>query len=62
MAKRVILIVLDSVGVGELPDAAEYGDIGSDTLGNISQSCWWIKVAKYGKYWTWKYNRYKKYK
>jgi phosphopentomutase len=33
---RVILIVLDSVGVGELPDAAAYGDVGSDTLGNIS--------------------------
>jgi phosphopentomutase len=34
---RVILIVLDSVGAGELPDAASYGDQGSDTLGNISQ-------------------------
>jgi phosphopentomutase len=32
---RVILIVLDSVGIGELPDAARYGDEGSDTLGNI---------------------------
>lgn len=38
MAKRVILIVLDSVGVGELPDAADYGDVGSDTLGNISKA------------------------
>ncbi|MDO9513591.1 MAG: phosphopentomutase [Elusimicrobiota bacterium] len=34
-AKRVIVIVLDSVGVGEMPDAAEYGDKGSDTLGHI---------------------------
>ncbi len=34
---RVILIVLDSVGVGELPDARSYGDEGSDTLGNISR-------------------------
>jgi phosphopentomutase len=33
--KRVIWIVLDSVGVGEMPDAAAYGDAGSDTLGNI---------------------------
>jgi phosphopentomutase len=33
----VILIVLDSVGVGELPDADAYGDRGSDTLGNISR-------------------------
>ena len=34
---RVILIVLDSVGAGELPDAAEYGDEGSNTLGNIAR-------------------------
>jgi phosphopentomutase len=34
---RVVLIVLDSVGVGELPDAGSYGDEGSDTLGNISR-------------------------
>ena len=34
---RVIVIVLDSVGVGELPDAAEYGDRGSNTLGNIAR-------------------------
>lgn len=34
---RVILIVLDSVGVGELPDAATYGDQGSNTLGNIAR-------------------------
>lgn len=32
--KRVILVVLDSVGVGELPDAAKYGDVGSNTLGH----------------------------
>jgi phosphopentomutase len=34
---RVILIVLDGVGVGELPDADAYGDQGSDTLGNIAR-------------------------
>jgi phosphopentomutase len=34
---RVILIVFDSVGCGELPDAGDYGDIGSDTLGNIAR-------------------------
>jgi phosphopentomutase len=34
---RVFLTVLDSVGVGELPDAGAYGDRGSDTLGNISR-------------------------
>jgi phosphopentomutase len=35
--RRVIWIVLDSVGIGEMPDAAEYGDTGSDTLGNLSR-------------------------
>lgn len=30
--KRVFLIVLDSVGIGEMPDAKEYGDVGSNTL------------------------------
>jgi phosphopentomutase len=35
---RVILIVIDSVGIGELPDAAVYGDEGSDTLGNIARA------------------------
>ena len=34
---RVIVIVLDSVGIGELPDAAAYGDQGSNTLGNIAR-------------------------
>jgi phosphopentomutase len=34
---RAIVLVLDSVGVGELPDAAEYGDQGSNTLGNIAR-------------------------
>lgn len=35
--KRVILIVLDSVGIGELPDAEDYGDRGSNTLKNIAR-------------------------
>ena len=35
MIDKIILIVLDSVGIGELPDAANYSDEGSDTLGNI---------------------------
>lgn len=38
MIKRVILLVLDSVGVGELPDAANYHDQGSNTLGNIAKT------------------------
>ena len=35
---KVILIVLDSVGVGPAPDAAEYGDTGSATLPNLSRA------------------------
>src|ERR1700736_865998 len=35
--RRVTWIVLDSVGIGEMPDAAAYGDSGSDTLGNIAR-------------------------
>ena len=34
--RRIIWIVLDSVGIGEMPDAAAYGDVGADTLGNIA--------------------------
>ncbi len=36
--KRAVLIVLDSVGVGEAPDAADFGDVGADTLGHIAQT------------------------
>ena len=36
---RALLIVLDSVGIGGAPDAAAYGDAGSDTLGHIAEAC-----------------------
>ena len=36
--KRIFTIVVDSLGAGALPDAAAYGDAGTDTLGHISQS------------------------
>ena len=35
---RACVIVLDAVGAGELPDAAEYGDEGSNTLGNVAKA------------------------
>ncbi len=35
MINRVILIVMDSVGIGALPDATQFGDFGADTLGHI---------------------------
>jgi phosphopentomutase len=36
--ERIFWIVLDSVGIGELPDAAEYGDVGRNTVGHIAES------------------------
>ena len=36
---RVFLTVLDAVGAGEAPDAAEYGDAGSNTLGHVIEAC-----------------------
>ena len=39
MSKRAIVIVLDSLGLGALPDAAEYGDCGAATLPNLAQVC-----------------------
>ena len=38
MKKRVFLIVLDSFGVGEAPDAAKYGDTGANTLRSVLKS------------------------
>jgi phosphopentomutase len=38
MPPRIILVVLDSVGVGALPDAAAYGDEGSNTVGNLARA------------------------
>src|SRR5258705_4921692 len=36
--ERIFWIVLDSVGIGELPDAADYDDMGRSTLGHIAES------------------------
>jgi phosphopentomutase len=38
MSKRAIVIVLDGVGIGAAPDAAAYGDVGSNTLGNVARA------------------------
>lgn len=38
MRRRAVILVLDGVGVGAAPDAAAYGDLGSDTLGNLSRA------------------------
>jgi len=36
--RRAVILVLDGVGVGAAPDAADYGDVGSDTLGNLARA------------------------
>jgi len=36
---RALLVIMDSVGIGGAPDAADYGDPGSNTLGNIIRAC-----------------------
>lgn len=38
MRRRAAIIVLDGVGIGAAPDAAKYGDVGSNTLGNIARA------------------------
>ncbi|AOC56278.1 MULTISPECIES: phosphopentomutase [Bacillus] len=35
--KRIFLVVMDSVGIGEAPDASEFNDVGADTLGHIAE-------------------------
>jgi phosphopentomutase len=37
MPRRAFLIVIDGVGIGEMPDADQYGDSGSNTLGNLAE-------------------------
>ena len=47
--KRIFTIVIDSLGVGALEDAASYGDEGTDTLGHISQSVEEFKIPNLQK-------------
>lgn len=39
MSRRVVLIILDGVGIGALPDAGDYGDCGTNTLGHVLDKC-----------------------
>jgi len=48
-ADRVILIVLDSVGVGAMPDAADWGDAGSNTLGNMARARGGLPLPNLGR-------------
>lgn len=47
--KRINLIVLDSVGIGELPDAEKYGDSGSNTIANIAKKMNGLKMPNMEK-------------
>lgn len=47
--KRIHLIVMDSVGIGEAPDAAQFGDVGSDTLGHIAEWCGGLHMPNMAK-------------
>jgi len=45
---RIFMIVLDSLGIGELPDAAEFGDVGSNTLRSIAPYCSLSNLSRLG--------------
>ena len=45
---RTLIIVLDSVGCGDAPDAADYGDVGANTLGNISRAVGGLNLPNLG--------------
>lgn len=47
--ERATIVVLDSAGVGYLPDAEEFGDLGSNTIGNIAKHCGGIKLPNMQK-------------
>ncbi|MBI2266045.1 MAG: phosphopentomutase [Armatimonadetes bacterium] len=47
--RRVIILVLDSVGIGALPDAASFGDEGSNTLGHISEAVGGLRLPNLGR-------------
>ena len=44
--RRAVIIILDGVGIGAAPDAAAYGDVGSDTLGNLARSCGGLSLPR----------------
>jgi phosphopentomutase len=48
-AGRFVLLVADSVGAGAMPDAAEYGDAGTDTLGNVSRAVGGLSLPALGR-------------
>jgi len=47
--ETITILVLDSVGIGALPDANAYGDVGSNTLGNIATACGGVHLPNLGE-------------
>ncbi len=47
--KRIFVVVMDSVGIGEAPDAEKFGDRGADTLGHIAEKMNGLKMPNMGK-------------
>lgn len=47
--KRIHLIVMDSVGIGEAPDAAQFDDLGADTFGHIAEQCGGLNMPNMAK-------------
>ena len=47
--KRIFTVVIDSLGAGEMPDAASYGDAGTDTLGHIAANVEEYKIPNLQK-------------
>jgi phosphopentomutase len=47
--RRFLILVADSAGCGALPDAREYGDVGSDTIGNVSRAAGGLSLPVLGR-------------
>ena len=47
--KRCFLVVIDSLGVGEAPDAKQYGDEGVNTLGNVAKDVQGVDLPTFDK-------------
>lgn len=48
--KRVVLLILDSVGIGAMPDADQYGDVGANTLANTAKATGGLNLPNLGKF------------
>ena len=46
--RRIFVVVLDGVGAGELPDAAQYGDVGSNTLAHTAEAVGGLRLPTMG--------------